>query len=551
MSFEQKICIERAFDATMTGFDPLARTSHKGDGAYCFELYPMSKNEIAAKYGKEVAEEIKYHSNIDGFRWSYRNEKERMALIAEYFEKRKKKEKIVKLSNGRVIAKKHFEEMLAMWGVHGFIEQPPVIVEERMTEIEYIDRYILCESRVLERTETNYKYFPLVFFDGNSVDLKDTMNNSYGQMTRPFLYHSRGLQQLLNLAGQTLGAEIENMVMHKFKVSVEAIPPDYLGAYQNVQEASVLMYNAFYKDNPDVRLDPPMEIQRTPMPPIVENIFMGADRMMQSILGSYDGVLGISSAQISGVAIQQGALQSNAAALPYLGGYIDGLNRCAQILLDLIPKYYVTPRSIPIRHIDGKRSYQVINNDQNPMSISTKYDPHNLEVKVEAGINSAVQKQVALEQIIKMSSASEVFAEFINRKGLPVIIDNLDIRHVDSLKALAEGFIKEMEERAAQQAQQPAVEQQIAHEQAETFREIEMTKIQQRQEQAEGELAVKAAQVSVEKQKVDNKFMEIMAEIQSKERKQMIDEEQIDSDNAREAIKTVIEMARARIGEHE
>lgn len=303
MSFEQNIIIERAFDPTMCGFDPLARTSHKGDGAYCFELYPMTKKEIADRYGAEIADEIKFHSNIGEFRWSYRNEKEKMALIAEYYEKKKRREKIVKLSNGRVIVKKHYEEMLAMWNMHGFIEQPPVIIETRYTEMESIDRYIICESRVLDYTKTNYKYLPLVFFDGNSVDLKDTMNNAYGQMTRPFVYHAKGIQQLMNFAGQTLASEIENMVQHKFKVSVEAIPDKYLNAYQNVQEASVLMYNAFYDKNPDIRLDPPMEIQRTPTPPIIESIFMGSDRITQSILGSYDGVLGISSAQISGVAI--------------------------------------------------------------------------------------------------------------------------------------------------------------------------------------------------------------------------------------------------------
>lgn len=544
MSFEQTIHIDRVFDPTLTGFDPLARTSHKGDGAYCFELYPMTKHEIASRYGQEVANEIKYHSNIGEFRWSYRNEKQKMALIAEYFEKRKKKEKIVKLSSGRVIAKKHYEEMRTMWDAHGFIEQPPVIVEERYTEIETIDRFIICESRVLEHTKTNYKYLPLVFFDGNSVDLKDTMNNSYGQMTRPFVYHAKGVQQLLNFSGQTIAAEIENMVQHKFIVSVEAIPEKWLDAYQNVQQASTLMYNAFYDKNPEIRLEPPREVQRTPTPPIIENIFMGSDRITQSILGSYDGVLGISSKQVSGVAIQQGAMQSNAAAVPYLEGYINGLNRCAQILLDLIPKYYVTPRSLPIRKLDGKRSYQVINANEDPNSVHIKYDPNDLEVKIEAGINSAVQKQVALDQIIKMSSASEVFAEFINRKGLPIIIDNLDIRNNDSLKAKAEEFIQELEQRAQEQAQQPAIEQQIAHEQAETFREIEMAKIEQRQLQSEGDIAIQSAKVSVEKQKADTQFLAIMADIQNKERKQIIDEERVDSENARDAIRTAMDMAK-------
>ena len=49
-----KIPIERAFNPTLCGFDPLATTSHKGDGRYCFELYPMTQEEFAQEFGKDV-----------------------------------------------------------------------------------------------------------------------------------------------------------------------------------------------------------------------------------------------------------------------------------------------------------------------------------------------------------------------------------------------------------------------------------------------------------------------------------------------------------------
>lgn len=89
------------------------------------------------------------------------------------------------------------------------------------------------------------------------------------------------------------------------------------------------------------------------------------------ILGSYDTVLGTNSNRLSGKAIQQGALQSNGAAMPYLIGYIKGLNRIAEILLDLIPKYIVTPRTIPVRGLNGKRAYQLVN--QKGMSVALMF----------------------------------------------------------------------------------------------------------------------------------------------------------------------------------
>src|SRR5579859_3686920 len=50
MSFDQVIKLERVYDPTLCGFDPLAKQPTKCDGRYSFELYPMSKDEFHAKY---------------------------------------------------------------------------------------------------------------------------------------------------------------------------------------------------------------------------------------------------------------------------------------------------------------------------------------------------------------------------------------------------------------------------------------------------------------------------------------------------------------------
>src|SRR5690606_16188324 len=182
--------------------------------------------------------------------------------------------------------------------------------------------------------------------------------------------------------------------------------------------------------------------------------------LMQSILGTYDAALGINNKELSGVAIMQGAMHSNAASMPYTVGFMKGLNRVAQIMLDLIPKYYVTPRSIPTVRPDGKRSYELINTKGSPFM---HYDARSLQVKVEAGVNFAVQKQISLETIIQLMQSSEIFANFINKKGLAVILDNIDIRGIDGLKQAAEQYMQELQqqEQEAQQMQQQQMQQQI------------------------------------------------------------------------------------------
>lgn len=545
-SFDQNIKVARVFDPTLVGFDPLARESHKGDGSYCFQLVPKSKEEFEEQFGDGMADNMKFakSNHLGNFNWSYLNQDQEIVLVADYYCKKRKKEKLVKLSNGHAIIKKHYDRFLELWNKQGFIEQAPIIVEERDTVVETIDRYMICEDKVLSHEETTYKYLPLVFIDGNSVIIRDSEDGASSQMTRPFVYHAKGVQQLKNFSGQTVAAEIENMVQHKFMVAVESIPEDYADAYKNVQQASTLVYNAFYKDNPEVPLPPPREVQRTPTPDIVQMTFMGTDQVTQTILGTYDSILGTNDKQISGVAIQQGAMQSNAAAIPYLQGYIKGVNRIAQIITDLIPKFYITPRSLPIKHSDGKRDYQIINHKDNPESIDLNYNPNSLQIKVEAGVSSAVQKQVALEQIIKMMQSSQLFAEFINTMGLETILDNMDIRGIEGLKAEAVLFMQQLQQQKEQQAQQGNPEETAMREQTEAIKEIETAKVQQQELKTQGELAIQAAKVANEKQLTDIKWAQVLAQLRQGDTKLAIEQEKVDAENARSAVEQVVNFAK-------
>jgi hypothetical protein len=363
------------------------------------------------------------------------------------------------------------------------------------------------------------------------------------QMTKPYCLQAKGAQRLKNYAGQTLGGEIEDMIMHKFTVAKEAIPVEYKDAYTNVQNAAVLVYNLFDPKNPGVQLPGPQVIQRVATPPVVVETFGGMDQSIQMILGSYDAQMGIVGDNISGKAIQQGSLHSSATAQPYYMGYIKGLNQVGRIILDLIPKYYRTPRSIPIKHGNGKRGYQVINDKQNEDSIYTNYDPNDLEIRIEAGVNTAMQKQQAIETIIKMSAASEIFARFINSYGLETILENLDIRGSEQLKEMANKFMEQTKKEEEQKAQQPDPMSLAA--QAEIKKaEADMAGVQQRREEAQGNLSIKSAQVAVEKQNSDIMFAKLLADIKDKEMKAALEQERIASEDARKAVEIAIDVAK-------
>lgn len=552
-SFDQKIFIERSFDPTLCGFDPMARESHKGDGRFCFENFPKSKDDAIAQFGSDVVKGVSFirdstnQNNFQNFNWSYLNESEPIMMFCEYYCKKSKEETILKLSNGHVVTKKQYENFITEWDRAGIIMQPPIPVKQRKTQVEKIVKYTVCETGIVEKQDTDFEYFPLVFFDGNSVNIRETDQSAAKQVTRSYAWQARDAQRLKNFAGQSLCNEMETLVQHKWIAPIEGIPDneDYQQAYIKPQLATVLLYNQFKGDDPNVQINPPREVVRPPIPPELANTFMMADQLIQNILGSYDAALGINNNNLSGRAIQMGAIQSNAAAKPYQHGFMAGWNRCAQIYLDLLPKYYVTPRSIPVIDEKGKHSYYIINDGQ---GVSFNYDATALDVKVESGVNFEIQKQIALETLLELMARSETFNQFMNTKGLGVLLDNIDIRGIDQLKGQIEEYMEEIQQQqqaAAEKEQNtPTMEEILAKEV-----EVEAMSVEQKREAAEKDNETKVLDImTTNAQKTkdsDIKFLEVMSKIQNADLKVALDQEKTDAENVRSAIELTMKAAEA------
>ncbi len=498
MSFNQEIIFDRAFNPTLCGFDQLARYSHKGDGRFCFELFPMDKERFKDEYPEVDINNISFRRDFAGFNWSYLNDNTETLIIADYYEKKIKHTKIVQLQNGQVMTLKEYEAMSEAW--NDFSMMPSVVGKPRTTEIETICRYRVIENKVLEYRETDFSMMPLVFVDGNSIMIQTPKNGNIQQMTRPYVYHAKSAQRLKNYAGIALANEIENMVQHKFIVKKEALPKEeeFLQAYKDIQKASNLVVNAFYEENPDMPIQEPIrEIAKVPAPPEVMQGFTSTDSLIQNILGSYDASLGINDNQLSGIAVVEAATQSNTAAMPYVVGFMQGLQRVAELIIDLIPKYYTTPRTIPIQDAEGKKNYIKINQ---PEGVSMSYDTNVLNVKVEAGVNFQVQKSRALQQIIGLMQASPAFNQFMNSRGLKVLLDNIDIRGIDQIKMMAEDWMKELQQ---QQQMQMQMQQEQAQNNPMVIRNnIELQKLQQKEQENRQRFTVDMLELKQKEQKM-------------------------------------------------
>lgn len=457
MSTDQVIKIDRVYDPTLCGFDQLSRFSHKGDGNFCFELFPMSKETFEETYPDIDISTISFRRDFAGFNWSYLNDNTETLLIADYYEKKKRDTTIVKLVDKRHMTKKAYNKMLDEWDDFA---APPAIVTERKTQLTTIERYRIIENTVIEHVDTDFKYLPLIFVDGNSVMIKTPKNGNVRQVTRPYVYHAKGAQRMKNYAGIALANEIENIIQHKFIIKKEALPKEeeWLEAIKNIQKPSNIVVNAFYEKDPNQPIpDPIREIAKIPAPPETLQAFTGSDSLIQNILGSYDASLGINNNQLSGIAIVEAATQSNATAMPYIVGFLQGYQRSLQVYVDLLPKYYTTPTTLPLIDEEGKKNYIRVNQEQ---GLELDYESNAFNVLVTAGASFQVQKSRTIVMIKEMMGMSPLFAEFINEKGLNFVLDNMDGKGIDQLKSMVDEWLKELQQRKQMAMQQQQNEMQ-------------------------------------------------------------------------------------------
>lgn len=518
MSMNQVIKIERAFDPTLCGFDHLTKYAHKGDGRFCYELFPMAKDEFVELYPEVSISEVAFSRDFSGFNWSYLNDKTPTLILANYYEKKKKRVQICQLRDGKVMKLSAYNKMLKNWSE---LSAPPVVISKRTTDIDVIVRTRLIKNKILEEEETDFAYFPLVFVDGNSVLIKTPKNGNVRQVTRPYVYHAKGAQRLKNYAGISLANEIENTVQHKFIIKKEALPKEqeWMQAIKDPQKASNIVVNAFYEGNPDQAIpDPIREVQKMPAPPQIMEGFQGADSLIQNILGSYDASLGINDNQLSGIAIVEAASQSNAAAMPYIVGFLQGYQRAAEIYVDLLPKYYTTPRTLPIMDEEGKRAFIKINQKE---GLNMFYDANALNVVVKAGASFQVQKSRTIMMAKEVMGMSPLFAQFMAEKGLPFILDNMEGRGIEELKKMVQEWLQEL-----QQQKQMAMQQ-------------------QQQEMQNNPVMMKAqndkAKLQLDAQKSQQQYAMDMEKLQQAERKILADMQDSKNSNAIQALKSETE----------
>lgn len=540
-SFAHKLYIERR-NPTLCFFDPKAQKRTKSDADFCGEIFHYTKDEFKNEFPDIDISNINFQRNFSGghnLSWAYKNQKTETLLVVDFYEKKKKKIKLLLMSDGHRIPSDALEiymsQFMSQFNRSQIYMPKPFIVNERSTEFDQIHKYRLIQDQIISHEKTSYYSLPYIFFDGLSTTTKEQTTGAVKQNTRALIHDARDLQRLKNFAGQCLGAQLENMIMGKFKVPVQGIPEAYKDVYKDVQKASVYMYNQYMDNNPAMPLNPPEIIPPQPILPEVSNTFVSTDQMMQNVMGSYDAALGIGNSNVSGRAIALGAIQSNATFQPYVTGYLEGLTQAFNVVLQLLPFHYLERQSIPVLNRDGESSKELIFDNGRYL---LEYNPFDFRVKVEAGVNFAIQKENSLRILIELlnGAANSEFAQFINSAGAEIILDNLDINRIDQIK----DKFKQWKQQQLMASQQAAQQQQLAmqNDPANIAVQNDRARVQIEAQNSAAKRVIDSAKTEIDQEKVNLEKIKLLSEIQDKELKRELEEQ----DRANEDITKLLEL---------
>jgi uncharacterized transporter YbjL len=177
------------------------------------------------------------------------------------------------------------------------------------------------------------------------------------------------------------------------------------------------------------------------------------------------------------------------------------------------------------------------------------YDPNTMQVKVDVGVNFAMQKEIALQTVTALSQGNKQFADFFAEYGLQTILDNIDIRGIEGLKVNAEKW-QAQQQQMRQQAQQI---QQKQMQQAEMIQQMQIAKEQKElQAPAISELALmqlqteaqsSAANIAIKQRDSDTKFLELISKVRNEKVDQELKASEIDARNARSQVGAFVSLS--------
>lgn len=398
-TFDQEIYIRPVDDPLSVFLDPDTCEKDGSDARFGFVFQDRPRDEVRDEYPDL---DLPVSNAVDGHDAGWLRDDH--VRIAEYYRVKEDKDELIGTPEGVAKLKslldpefiKILEEQAKAQGQE--LQRRPVMRKR-------LEWFKIVGDKIVERQKPPGKTVPLVPWIGAQVVIQGQMDR-YG--------HTRHLKDPQRMLNYNRSAAVEFGALQSktpYTAPVRAI--EGLETYwetANRENHSVLPYNDI-DDNGQ-----PIEKPERQQPPTSAPVFIegaqAAERDMMIASGQYEAELGAPSNEVSGKAINERQRQGDRATYHFIDNQAIAIRREGQIILELIPEIYDTPRVKRILGEDGEESQVHIDPGapqaqmamQRGDQITRVLNPRigRYEVVSDVGPDYATQRQEAFNAIVQV-----------------------------------------------------------------------------------------------------------------------------------------------------
>lgn len=486
-SFDQSIYIEPLRNPFAVKMDPAANAIDRRDALFAFVEEWLPDSEFERQFPKAKKQDFDGDSSAKLWKDAHKTR------VAEYWYKTPVKRTLLALSTGQTVWQDETDvAALQAGGIQ--------IVKQRLVDSHTVNMRLTngCEWLTEER-EFPCKFIPLVPVWG-MIDLVD--DEEYWQ---GIVRQSKDLQRLHNVHRTAVIEAVAKAPKAPFIAKLKWIKGlESLWKRANEADFPVLPVN----DDADGM---PQRAAQAEIPAALIQLGQMDNDDIKAATGIFDPSLGSQSNETSGVAIARRQSQSAVSTFNYIDNLSYAIRFEYEILIDMIPRVYDTPRVVRVLGSDGaeewKQLYQtVIDPVTGQPSIVNDVSKGKYDITVTVGPSYPTQRMEAVS----------AFSQLVGQLGPSFpplamllayeVVKNLDLPGNEEVLAavrqllVGQGLLKpEDGEQPPQQGPNPMQQAQMQKIAADTMLKV----AQARKTQAETQVVVPSAQADIEKTLAD------------------------------------------------
>lgn len=280
---------------------------------------------------------------------------------------------------------------------------PPPTPEQRKprtreVQKKIVEQFLMTGDKIIKKSDWSGIYIPIIPVFG-------TVTNIEGRKLRKSIIRDAKDMQRIN--NYWLSTETEAVALQP---KAPFIGP--VGAFEtdeqkwknsNTENHAYLQFDIVEGGGPPQRMAPPE------FPAAVRETRMASIESMKAIMGIYDASLGAKTNEVSGVAIEQRAVQGDNATYHFMDNMTRAIRYAGLAIIDLLPKIYDNARVTRIISPDGAVAQVAINqvfiNPQNGQQRMYDVRAGRYDVVVKAGPSFQTQRQQAADTMTRLIQA--------------------------------------------------------------------------------------------------------------------------------------------------